>query len=122
MNHEQDQEGVAGTTEPVNKMQFLREEANDVIEILKNNLNETMLKGDLIDGLVEKSKEMEAAAKLFDHTSDKMARSYWWKNVKLVVVIVVVVLIILLIIILLATGIIPVSAPVPPIVESTTTP
>lgn len=49
------------------------------------------------------------------HRSKKVARSYWWKNVKLVVVIVVVVLVIILIIVLLATGVIPVSSPLPPV-------
>lgn len=61
-------------------------------------------------------------AQNFKQTSHKVARSYWWKNVKLVVVIIVVVLIIVLIIILLATGVIPVSAPVGPVVSPTTKP
>lgn len=54
-------------------------------------------------------------AQHFKQTSQKVARSYWWKNVKLIVAIVIVVLVIVLIIILLATGVIPVSAPVPPL-------
>lgn len=61
-------------------------------------------------------------AQHFKQTSQKVARSYWWKNVKLVVVIIVVVLIIVLIIILLATGVIPVGAPLPPMVEPTKKP
>lgn len=61
-------------------------------------------------------------AQHFKQTSQKVARSYWWKNVKLVVVIVVVVLVIVLIIVLLATGVIPVSAPVPPVVTPTVKP
>lgn len=63
-----------------------------------------------------------AQAQHFKQTSQKVARSYWWKNVKLIVVIVVIVLIIILIIILLATGVIPTSAPLPPIVNPTTKP
>uniref|UniRef100_A0A3Q0S203 V-SNARE coiled-coil homology domain-containing protein n=1 Tax=Amphilophus citrinellus TaxID=61819 RepID=A0A3Q0S203_AMPCI len=50
-------------------------------------------------------------AQHFKQTSQKVARSYWWKNVKLIVVIIVIVLIVVLIIILLATGVIPTSAP-----------
>ena len=53
-------------------------------------------------------------AQNFKQTSQKVARSYWWKNVKIVVVIIVIVIIIILIIVLLATGVIPVSNPVPP--------
>lgn len=59
-------------------------------------------------------------AQHFKQTSQKVARSYWWKNVKLVVVIVVVVLVIVLIIVLLATGVIPVSAPLPVITPTPT--
>ncbi|KAL1274157.1 hypothetical protein QQF64_026971 [Cirrhinus molitorella] len=54
-----------------------------------------------------------AKAKNFRHTSQKVARAYWWKNVKLIVVIVVIVLVIVLIIIFLATGVIPTSSPAP---------
>lgn len=61
-------------------------------------------------------------AQHFKQTSQKVARTYWWKNVKMVVVIVVIVLVIVLIIILLATGVIPISTPVPPIVNPTTKP
>lgn len=46
-------------------------------------------------------------AQNFKHTSQKVARAYWWKNVKLIVVMVVIVAIIVLIIVLLATGVIP---------------
>jgi len=62
---------------------------------------------------------LPAQAQHFKQTSQKVARSYWWKNVKLVVIIVVVVLIVILIIILLATGVIPVGATVPPLVNPT---
>ncbi|KAJ4944192.1 hypothetical protein JOQ06_012737 [Pogonophryne albipinna] len=62
-------------------------------------------------------------AQHFKQTSVKVARTYWWKNVKLVVVIVVVVLIIVLIIVLLATGVIPIGdKPLPPIITPTTKP
>lgn len=56
----------------------------------------------------------------FKKTSDKVARSYWWKNAKLIVVLLVVVLIVVVIIVLLATGVIPTSAPVTSIAPPTT--
>lgn len=61
-------------------------------------------------------------AQHFKHTAHKVARSYWWKNVKLVVVLVVIVLVIILIIVLLATGVIPVSNPPPPMINPTVKP
>lgn len=53
-------------------------------------------------------------AQNFKHTSQKVARHYWWKNVKLMVVMIVIVAIIILIIVLLATGVIPTSSQTPP--------
>ena len=43
----------------------------------------------------------------FKTTSQKVARKFWWKNVKMIVIICVIVLIIVILIILFATGIIP---------------
>lgn len=40
----------------------------------------------------------------FQRTSTRVARKYWWKNVKLMIIIGIVVLIIVILIILLATG------------------
>lgn len=43
----------------------------------------------------------------FRTTSQKMARRYWWKNVKLLIILGLVGVIVLVLIILLATGTIP---------------
>lgn len=53
---------------------------------------------------------------------DKLAWYYRCKNIKLIVFIVVIVAIIVLLIMLLATGVIPVSAPVPASVTPTSKP
>lgn len=73
-------------------------------------------------GVLTRSLVSLAQAQHFKQTSQKVARSYWWKNVKIIVIIVVVVLIIVLVIILLATGVIPVSSAVPPVVSPTSPP
>lgn len=51
------------------------------------------------------------AKKLIDRT-EKVARSYWWKNVELIFAIIVIVLLIANVIVLLAVGVIPINAPV----------
>lgn len=43
----------------------------------------------------------------FKTTSQKVARKFWWKNVKMIVLICVIVFIIILFIVLFATGAIP---------------
>ncbi|XP_022610005.1 vesicle-associated membrane protein 8-like [Seriola dumerili] len=114
--------GVAAAPEPQDKVQTLKDQVDGVKNIMTQNVDRILARGERLDDLMGKSEDLQAGAQHFKQTSQKVARSYWWKNVKLIVVIVVVVLIIVLIIILLATGVIPVSAPVPPIVNPTKNP
>ncbi|XP_070690617.1 vesicle-associated membrane protein 8 [Pempheris klunzingeri] len=114
--------GVAEEPEPQDKVKTLREQVDGVKDIMTQNVDRILARGERLDDLMDKSEDLQAGAQHFKQTSQKVARSYWWKNVKLIIVIVVVVLIIVLIIILLATGVIPISAPVPPIVNPTKKP
>uniref|UniRef100_A0A0F8BCY5 Vesicle-associated membrane protein 8 n=1 Tax=Larimichthys crocea TaxID=215358 RepID=A0A0F8BCY5_LARCR len=114
--------GVAAKPEPQDKVQALQNQVDGVKNIMTQNVDRILARGERLDELMDKSEDLQAGAQHFKQTSQKVARSYWWKNVKLIVVIVVIVLIIILIIILLATGVIPVSSPVPPLVPPTEKP
>ncbi|XP_056275805.1 vesicle-associated membrane protein 8 [Pseudoliparis swirei] len=105
--------------EPKGKVQTLKDQVDGVKNIMTQNVDRILARGERLDDLMGKSEDLQAGAQHFKQTSQKVARSYWWKNVKLVVIIVVVVLIVILIIILLATGVIPVGATVPPLVNPT---
>ncbi|XP_012671434.2 vesicle-associated membrane protein 8-like [Clupea harengus] len=98
----------------VSKYQSLSEQVDGVKNIMTQNVDRILARGERLDDLMDKSEDLQAGAQNFKQTSQKVARSYWWKNVKIVVVIIVIVIIIILIIVLLATGVIPVSNPVPP--------
>ncbi|XP_040898514.1 vesicle-associated membrane protein 8-like [Toxotes jaculatrix] len=111
--------GVAAAPEPQDKVQALKDQVDGVKNIMTQNVDRILARGERLDDLMDKSEGLQAGAQHFKQTSQKVARSYWWKNVKLIVVIVIVVLIIVLIIVLLATGVIPVSAPLPPVVNPT---
>ncbi|XP_040898636.1 vesicle-associated membrane protein 8-like [Toxotes jaculatrix] len=102
-----EQGAVAAEPAPQNKVQTLRNEIDEVTDKMKENMQRIIERELKTADLVTQSEEMEAGAQHFKQTSQKVARSYWWKNVKLIVAIVVVVLIIVLIIVLLATGVIP---------------
>lgn len=112
----------AAAPESKDKVQTLRDQVDGVKDIMTQNVDRILARGERLDDLMGKSEDLQAGAQNFKQTSQKVARTYWWKNVKMVVVIVVVVLIIVLIIILLATGVIPVSAPLPPVVNPTKKP
>lgn len=122
MDTDPERGGEAVVPEPRDKVQALRDQVDGVKNIMTENVDRILARGERLDDLMGKSEDLQAGAQHFKQTSQKVARTYWWKNVKLIVVIVVIVLIIILIIILLATGVIPTSSPVPPIVNPTRKP
>ncbi|XP_069022269.1 vesicle-associated membrane protein 8-like [Embiotoca jacksoni] len=100
--------------EPKDKVQTLKDQVDGVKDIMTQNVDRILARGERLDDLMGKSEDLQAGAQHFKQTSQKVARTYWWKNVKMIVLIVVVVLIIVLIIVLLATGVIPVGSPLSP--------
>ncbi|XP_062273070.1 vesicle-associated membrane protein 8-like [Scomber scombrus] len=119
---EMEQRGVAAEPVPQTKMQTLNVQLDEVKDEMIVTVDKMLIGLEKVDELVMKTGEMEKAAQIFERTGKKVARFYWWKNVKLVVLVVVVVLIIVLVIVLLATGVIPTSSPVRPIVTPTSKP
>ncbi|XP_035864231.1 vesicle-associated membrane protein 8-like [Sander lucioperca] len=105
-----------GVAVPRDKMQALRDQVDEVKDKMKENMERVIERGEKGLDLLAKAEEMEKGTQHLTQTTRKVARTYWWKNVKMIMVIVVVILIIVLIIILLATGVIPVSDPMPSVV------
>ncbi|KAL0979188.1 hypothetical protein UPYG_G00181910 [Umbra pygmaea] len=102
---------------PQDKVSALKSQVDGVKDIMTQNVDRILARGERLDDLMGKSEDLEAGAQNFKHTSQKVARSYWWKNMKLWVVIIVIVLVIILIIILLTTGVIPTSSPAVPTIK-----
>ncbi|XP_028851896.1 vesicle-associated membrane protein 8 [Denticeps clupeoides] len=107
------EEGIQ-PAEEVDKVKALKSQVDGVKTIMTQNVDRILARGERLDDLMDKSEDLQAGAQNFKHTSQKVARSYWWKNVKMWVVLIVIVAIIILIIVLLASGVIPVSSPAPP--------
>ncbi|KAI1900948.1 hypothetical protein AGOR_G00055080 [Albula goreensis] len=120
MDHNMEQGGGEEVVEEQNRVKALQSQVDGVTTIMTQNVDRILARGERLDDLMGKTEDLQAGAQNFKHTSQKVARSYWWKNVKLVVVIVVIVLVILLIIILLATGVIPTSSGTSPPVPGPT--
>ncbi|KAJ4945013.1 hypothetical protein JOQ06_013552 [Pogonophryne albipinna] len=115
--------GAGAAPEPKDKVQILKDQVDGVKDIMTQNVDRILARGERLDDLMGKSEDLQHGTGHFNRISERVDRTYWWKNVKLVVVIVVVVLIIVLIIILLATRVIPIrDKPLPPIITPTTTP
>ncbi|MCI4392431.1 hypothetical protein PGIGA_G00145760 [Pangasianodon gigas] len=108
------EQGASASAEEVDRVKALQSQVDGVKDIMTQNVDRILARGERLDDLMDKSEDLQAGAQNFKHTSQKVARAYWWKNVKLIIVIVVIVVVILLIIVLLATGVIPTSASAPP--------
>ncbi|XP_017295710.1 vesicle-associated membrane protein 8 isoform X2 [Kryptolebias marmoratus] len=88
------------------KLDQVQSQVNEVKVILKDNINKVLERGDRIDDLIGKTDDLQASADSFQRTSTRVARKYWWKNVKMMIIIGVIVVIVLILIILAATGVI----------------
>ncbi|KAK1806861.1 hypothetical protein P4O66_005346 [Electrophorus voltai] len=112
------EQGGAAAEPPMeeqDRVKALQSQVDGVKDIMTQNVDRILARGDRLDDLMDKSEDLQAGAQNFKHTSQKVARAFWWKNVKIIVLIIVVVVIIILIIVLLATGVIPTSSPAPPL-------
>ncbi|XP_073478190.1 vesicle-associated membrane protein 8 [Aquarana catesbeiana] len=98
-----------GMAAPVgnDRVRDLQSEVEGVKNIMSENVERILARGENLDQLRNKTEDLEASSEHFKTTSQKVARKYWWKNAKMIAIICVIVGIIVLLIILLATGVIP---------------
>ncbi|XP_034402277.1 vesicle-associated membrane protein 8 [Cyclopterus lumpus] len=88
------------------KLDLVQGQVNEVKVILTDNISKVLERGDRLDDLIGKTDDLQASADSFQKTSTRVARKYWWKNIKMMIIIGVVVLIIIILIILFATKVI----------------
>ncbi|XP_035524177.1 vesicle-associated membrane protein 8 isoform X2 [Morone saxatilis] len=88
------------------KLDQVQGQVNEVKVILKDNISKVLERGDRLDDLIGKTDDLQASADSFQRTSTRVARKYWWKNIKMMIIIGVIVLIIVILIILFATNVI----------------
>uniref|UniRef100_A0AAQ4NZZ9 Si:ch73-234b20.5 n=1 Tax=Gasterosteus aculeatus aculeatus TaxID=481459 RepID=A0AAQ4NZZ9_GASAC len=88
------------------KLDQVQSQVNEVKVILKDNISKVLERGERLDDLIGKTDDLQASADSFQKTSTRVARKYWWKNIKMMIIIGVVVLIIVILIILFATNVI----------------
>uniref|UniRef100_A0A1W7RBN7 Vesicle-associated membrane protein 8 n=1 Tax=Agkistrodon contortrix contortrix TaxID=8713 RepID=A0A1W7RBN7_AGKCO len=89
------------------RVKNLQNEVEGVKNIMTQNVERILARGENLDHLRNKTEDLEATSEHFKTTSQKVARKYWWKNIKMIAIICIIAVIILILIILLATGVIP---------------
>uniref|UniRef100_A0A3B5KAH5 Si:ch73-234b20.5 n=1 Tax=Takifugu rubripes TaxID=31033 RepID=A0A3B5KAH5_TAKRU len=88
------------------QVDHVQNQVNEVKVILTDNISKVLQRGERLDDLIGKSDDLQASADSFQRTSTRVARKYWWKNIKMMIIIGIIVLIIIILIILFATKVI----------------
>ncbi|XP_048369504.1 vesicle-associated membrane protein 8 [Sphaerodactylus townsendi] len=96
--------GRSGPGMANNQVKNLQNEVEGVKNIMTQNVERILARGENLDHLRNKTEDLEATSEHFKTTSQKVARKYWWKNAKMIAIICVIVAIIVILIILFATG------------------
>jgi len=86
------------------KLNKLKGDVDEVKNVMVQNIERVLERGERIELLVDKSETLSNSAFKFKKQSTALKRSMWWKNVKLIIVIIVVVLLVIYIIVALICG------------------
>ncbi|XP_076467715.1 vesicle-associated membrane protein 7-like [Babylonia areolata] len=82
----------------------VQEEVDELKGIMVRNIDQIADRGERLELLVDKTEDLNAHSVTFKKTSRNLARSMWWKNVKITVIVVLVVIVLLYFIVSAACG------------------
>jgi len=86
------------------KISTLKGEVDEVKNVMVQNIEKVLERGEKIELLVDKTEELSSNAFKFKKQSTALKRSMWFKNVKLMILIVAILLVVVYIIVALACG------------------
>lgn len=79
----------------------LQRQVDDVKEIMTQNIEKVVSRGELLDDLLSKTEDLEASSKSFHSTSRQVRKKFFWKNARVAVLGIVLVLIVLAVIVVI---------------------
>ncbi|CEO97607.1 V-SNARE coiled-coil homology domain-containing protein [Plasmodiophora brassicae] len=86
------------------KISAVQSELNQARNVMVENIDRVLERGDRIELLVDKSERLDASALQFRKRATVLKRSMWWKNVKAVALMVFVILVVVYVILSIACG------------------
>lgn len=72
----------------IDKISRLQGEVSDVKDILVKNIENLATRGERLELLINKTQSLNTSAVTFKTTSRTLARSLWWKNIRIVIFII----------------------------------
>ncbi|KAL3879032.1 hypothetical protein ACJMK2_031346 [Sinanodonta woodiana] len=86
------------------QLEKVKGQVDELKGIMVRNIDQIADRGERLELLIDKTDDLSSNAVSFKKTSRNLARSMWWKNIKITIIIVVVVIVILYFIISAACG------------------
>lgn len=86
------------------RIKEVKGQVDELKGIMVKNIDQIADRGEKLELLVDKTEDLSANAVSFKKTSRNLARSLWWKNIKITIIIVVVVIIVIYFIVSAACG------------------
>jgi len=81
-----------------NKLLETRAKVTEITEIMKDNINKTVVKGDKLKDLEDQTGELAVGAEIFNASAQNVRKRMWWNNMKIKLIIAAIILIILIVI------------------------
>lgn len=92
------------TSPEADKFAAVRSKIGDVKDIMVQNIEKVLQRGEKIELLVDKSDALNRSAAKFEKSSNKLKNQMWWRNVKMWLLIAFIVLVVIYIIMSLICG------------------
>ena len=68
----------------MDKLQRVQDEINEATDVMRENIEQVVGRGEHLELLVDKSADFQANASAFQKQSVGLKRALWWKNVKMI--------------------------------------
>jgi vesicle-associated membrane protein 7 len=101
MQHANSQSPSVAST---NRIDQVRSEVEEIRGIMVQNIDNIANRGERLELLVDKTEDLSNSSVTFRKSSRNLARSMWWKNVKITVIIIIVVILVIYFIVSIACG------------------
>ena len=86
---------------PYDKLINTKQQVNDVILVMKNNINKTLDRDEKIVNIESKTEELNTNSKRFEKLSTKLKNKLICKNIKLILILLFAILFLILVIVLI---------------------
>lgn len=86
------------------KVEQVKGQVDELKGIMVRNIDQIADRGEKLELLVDKTEDLSANAVTFKKTSRNLARSMWWKNVKITIIIAIVIIVVIYFIVSAACG------------------